>query len=136
MNWYSVLLLWYQQEHGDNYYYGGGMFLILFISIGTFIFANLVVAVVVTNLECAVKDVKKEEEEQAKELELKVRFSFIIKMYMLVRVCLSWCVVYILRFSGSILSWFISSDKHNWCSFSRIDSVSFVIIRYSEFECF
>lgn len=44
----------------------------LFISIGAFIFANLVVAVVVTNLECAVKDVKKEEQEQAKQLAMKV----------------------------------------------------------------
>jgi len=46
--------------------------LVLFISIGAFIFANLVVAVVVTNLECAVKDVKKEEQEQAKQLAMKV----------------------------------------------------------------
>jgi len=59
------------QEQGTDTYYGGGLFLVLFISIGAFIFANLVVAVVVTNLECAVKDVRKEEEQQAKELELK-----------------------------------------------------------------
>eukprot|EP00794_Sanderia_malayensis_P016727 gene16727-18421_t len=54
----------------DTYYAGGGIFLIVFIVIGAFIFANLVVAVVVTNLECAVLDVRKEEETIAKELEL------------------------------------------------------------------
>ena len=43
----------------------------MFIAIGAFIFANLVVAVVVTNLECAVADVKKEEEDIAKELDFK-----------------------------------------------------------------
>lgn len=50
--------------------------MILFIALGAFIFANLVVAVVVTNLECAVKDVKKEEQQQARELEMKVGFNF------------------------------------------------------------
>ena len=45
--------------------------MILFISIGAFIFANLVVAVVVTNLEVAVLDVRKEEKENAKEHEVK-----------------------------------------------------------------
>lgn len=105
MNWNSFLLLWYEQEHGENYYYGGGMFLILFISIGAFIFANLVVAVVVTNLECAVKDVKKEEEEQAKELELKVSFSFIIKMCMCIIVCLS-SLCYVCYYSISKLNVF------------------------------
>ncbi|XP_066925779.1 cation channel sperm-associated protein 4-like [Clytia hemisphaerica] len=59
------------QQHGDLHYYGGGLFLVLFISIGAFIFANLVVAVVVTNLECAVKDVREEEQMQAKQLALK-----------------------------------------------------------------
>ncbi len=60
------------QQTGDTaFYVGGGVFLIVFIAIGAFIFANLVVAVVVTNLECAVLDVRKEEEEIAKELELK-----------------------------------------------------------------
>ena len=47
------------------------MYLIAFIAIGAFIFANLVVAVVVTNLECAVLDVRKEEQEIAKEQESK-----------------------------------------------------------------
>ena len=50
---------------------GGGLYLIVFIAIGAFVFANLVVAVVVTNLECAVLDVRKEEQENAKELEAK-----------------------------------------------------------------
>ena len=54
------------------HYYGGGLFLVLFISIGAFIFANLVVAVVVINLECAVKDVKEEEQQQAKQLALRI----------------------------------------------------------------
>ena len=58
------------------HYYGGGLFLVLFISIGAFIFANLVVAVVVTNLESAVKDVKEEEQLQARQLAMKVcKFS-------------------------------------------------------------
>ena len=35
---------------GENYYVGGGLFLLVFIAIGAFVFANLVVAVVVTNL--------------------------------------------------------------------------------------
>ena len=35
---------------GETYYVGGGLFLLVFIAIGAFIFANLVVAVVVTNL--------------------------------------------------------------------------------------
>ncbi len=43
----------------------------VFIFVGAFIFANLVVAVVVTNLECAVLDVRKEEEKIAKEHEQK-----------------------------------------------------------------
>ena len=38
----------------------------LFIAVGAFIFANLIVAVVVTNLECAVLEVRKEEQEQAR----------------------------------------------------------------------
>ncbi|XP_057298364.1 cation channel sperm-associated protein 4-like [Hydractinia symbiolongicarpus] len=63
------------QKKGEVYYYGGGVFLILFIALGAFIFANLVVAVVVTNLECAVKDVKKEEQQQARELEMKGKLA-------------------------------------------------------------
>ena len=35
---------------GETYYVGGGLFLLVFIAIGAFVFANLVVAVVVTNL--------------------------------------------------------------------------------------
>lgn len=38
------------QDVGENYYVGGGIFLLVFIAIGAFVFANLVVAVVVTNL--------------------------------------------------------------------------------------
>ena len=62
------------QKKGSTYYIGG-CFLLVFIAIGAFIFANLVVAVVVTNLECAVVDVKKEEEEIAKELDLKGKLN-------------------------------------------------------------
>jgi hypothetical protein len=40
----------YSQSQGDSTYIGGGLFLLVFISIGAFVFANLVVAVVVTNL--------------------------------------------------------------------------------------
>ena len=60
------------QNLGNANFAGGGIYLIVFIAIGAFIFANLVVAVVVTNLECAVLDVRKEEEEIAKEHESKV----------------------------------------------------------------
>ena len=59
------------QKSGVTNYAGGGLYLILFISIGAFIFANLVVAVVVTNLEVAVLDVRKEEKQNAREHELK-----------------------------------------------------------------
>ncbi|PFX33493.1 Cation channel sperm-associated protein 4 [Stylophora pistillata] len=45
---------------GETYYIGGGLFLLVFIAIGAFVFANLVVAVVVTNLEFAMVDVKTE----------------------------------------------------------------------------
>jgi len=45
----------------------GSIYLIVFIILGAFIFINLIVAVVVTNLEYAVKDVRKEESE-SKEL--------------------------------------------------------------------
>ena len=38
------------QDVGETYYIGGGLFLLVFIAIGAFVFANLVVAVVVTNL--------------------------------------------------------------------------------------
>jgi len=38
------------QDVGETYYVGGGLFLLVFIAIGAFVFANLVVAVVVTNL--------------------------------------------------------------------------------------
>ena len=43
-------LLHVTQDVGENYYVGGGLFLLVFIAIGAFVFANLVVAVVVTNL--------------------------------------------------------------------------------------
>ncbi|KAJ7357576.1 Cation channel sperm-associated protein 4 [Desmophyllum pertusum] len=43
-----------------DFYVGGGLFLLVFIAIGAFVFANLVVAVVVTNLEFAMVDVKTE----------------------------------------------------------------------------
>jgi len=52
------------QDVGENYYVGGGLFLIAFIAIGAFVFANLVVAVVVTNLEFAMVDVKTEGKER------------------------------------------------------------------------
>ena len=65
-------ILFFSQKNGDVHYYGGGLFLVIFISIGAFIFANLVVAVVVTNLESAVKDVREEEQIQAKQLALRV----------------------------------------------------------------
>lgn len=48
------------QDVGETYYIGGGLFLLVFIAIGAFVFANLVVAVVVTNLEFAMVDVKTE----------------------------------------------------------------------------
>ena len=44
------LYLRHAQDVGENYYVGGGLFLLVFIAIGAFVFANLVVAVVVTNL--------------------------------------------------------------------------------------
>lgn len=40
----------FQQDVDETYYVGGGLFLLVFIAIGAFVFANLVVAVVVTNL--------------------------------------------------------------------------------------
>ncbi|KAL9979500.1 hypothetical protein ACROYT_G017174 [Oculina patagonica] len=49
---------------GETYYVGGGLFLLVFIAIGAFVFANLVVAVVVTNLEFAMVDVKTEGKER------------------------------------------------------------------------
>ncbi|CAH3023776.1 unnamed protein product [Porites evermanni] len=52
------------QDVGENYYVGGGLFLLVFIAIGAFVFANLVVAVVVTNLEFAMVDVKTEGKER------------------------------------------------------------------------
>ena len=60
------------QKAGEGYYYGGAAYFTLFIFIGALSFCNLIIAVVVTNLECAVKDVKEEEELQAKEMEMKV----------------------------------------------------------------
>ncbi|XP_046851868.1 cation channel sperm-associated protein 4-like [Xenia sp. Carnegie-2017] len=50
-------------ESGGTTYIGGTLYLNLFIAIGAFVFANLVVAVVVTNLEFAMVDVKKEEQQ-------------------------------------------------------------------------
>ena len=55
------------QKKGEEEKIGGAIYLICFIAVGAFIFANLVVAVVVTNLECAVLDVRKEEKENARE---------------------------------------------------------------------
>ncbi|CAH3168300.1 unnamed protein product [Porites lobata] len=52
------------KDVGENYYVGGGLFLLVFIAIGAFVFANLVVAVVVTNLEFAMVDVKTEGKER------------------------------------------------------------------------
>lgn len=52
------------QDVGETYYVGGGLFLLVFIAIGAFVFANLVVAVVVTNLEFAMVDVKTEGKER------------------------------------------------------------------------
>jgi len=52
------------QDVGETYYVGGGLFLLVFIAIGAFVFANLVVAVVVTNLEFAMDDVKTEGKER------------------------------------------------------------------------
>ncbi|CAB3990743.1 cation channel sperm-associated 4-like [Paramuricea clavata] len=49
------------QEGGGMTYVGGTFYLNIFIAIGAFVFANLVVAVVVTNLEFAMVDVKTEE---------------------------------------------------------------------------
>lgn len=47
----NILYLFHvTQDAGENYYVGGGLFLLVFIAIGAFVFANLVVAVVVTNL--------------------------------------------------------------------------------------
>ena len=50
----STIHNFFPQDVGENYYVGGGLFLLVFIAIGAFVFANLVVAVVVTNLvsEC------------------------------------------------------------------------------------
>ena len=47
---YCVLYFSITQDVGETYYVGGGLFLLVFIAIGAFVFANLVVAVVVTNL--------------------------------------------------------------------------------------
>ncbi|KAK2568174.1 Cation channel sperm-associated protein 4 [Acropora cervicornis] len=49
---------------GDIYDISGGLFLVVFIAIGAFVFANLVVAVVVTNLEFAMLAVKTEGKER------------------------------------------------------------------------
>ena len=46
----QFLLYCVLQDVGETYYIGGGLFLLVFIAIGAFVFANLVVAVVVTNL--------------------------------------------------------------------------------------
>lgn len=52
------------QAADETYYISGGLFLLVFIAIGAFVFANLVVAVVVTNLEFAMVDVKTEGKER------------------------------------------------------------------------
>ncbi|XP_032236421.1 cation channel sperm-associated protein 4 isoform X2 [Nematostella vectensis] len=52
------------RSKGETYYVGGGFYLLVFIAIGAFVFANLVVAVVVTNLEFAMEDVKTEGKER------------------------------------------------------------------------
>ncbi|XP_031571294.1 cation channel sperm-associated protein 4-like [Actinia tenebrosa] len=61
------------QSQGDTTYIGGGIFLLVFIAIGAFVFANLVVAVVVTNLEFAMVAVKNEgKEREADDLKSKL----------------------------------------------------------------
>ncbi|XP_029194731.2 cation channel sperm-associated protein 4-like [Acropora millepora] len=60
------------QAAGEIYDISGGLFLVVFIAIGAFVFANLVVAVVVTNLEFAMLAVKTEGKERETD-ELKVQ---------------------------------------------------------------
>ncbi|XP_078587297.1 cation channel sperm-associated protein 4-like isoform X1 [Branchiostoma floridae x Branchiostoma japonicum] len=48
------------QDLGGNYYMGGAIYFMISITIGAFVFANLVVAVVVTNLDKAMKEVNEE----------------------------------------------------------------------------
>ena len=52
----------FTQENNDALYYGGAIYFFCSIMVGAFIFANLVVAVVVTNLEIAMKELKAEKE--------------------------------------------------------------------------
>ena len=67
--WVEILKKFKDTGYGLTYI-GGSLYLIIFIVMGAFIFINLIVAVVVTNLEYAVKDVKNEDMQiKAKELE-------------------------------------------------------------------
>ena len=52
----------FSEEDNDALYYGGAIYFFCAIMVGAFIFANLVVAVVVTNLEIAMKELKAEKE--------------------------------------------------------------------------
>ena len=45
-----MYFLFVSKAADETYYISGGLFLLVFIAIGAFVFANLVVAVVVTNL--------------------------------------------------------------------------------------
>ncbi|XP_027053424.1 cation channel sperm-associated protein 4-like [Pocillopora damicornis] len=63
------------QDVGETYYIGGGLFLLVFIAIGAFVFANLVVAVVVTNLEFAMMDVKTEGKDRGEKDDLKAKLD-------------------------------------------------------------
>ncbi|XP_066020091.1 cation channel sperm-associated protein 4-like isoform X2 [Pocillopora verrucosa] len=63
------------QDVGETYYIGGGLFLLVFIAIGAFVFANLVVAVVVTNLEFAMVDVKTEGKDRGEKDDLKAKLD-------------------------------------------------------------
>ncbi|XP_064635055.1 cation channel sperm-associated protein 4-like [Lineus longissimus] len=60
------------QAKGGAYYYGGMFYFCVAIMIGSFVFANLIVAIVVTNLECSInemKEKKKREEDVLQSLE-------------------------------------------------------------------
>ncbi|KAJ8042748.1 Cation channel sperm-associated protein 4 [Holothuria leucospilota] len=57
----------YEEFQNTSHYITGGIYFIVCVVIGAFVFANLVVAVVVTNLDKAMKEVK-EENKQNKDL--------------------------------------------------------------------
>lgn len=69
--WVEILEQFDNENEHDAIYPGGFIFMYIFLFIGAFIFANLVVAVMVTNLEYAVKEVAAEELLEKKSREIK-----------------------------------------------------------------